>query len=73
MLNCELSIADCEPPSYFWPPLSAFCLLPTAYCLLVTGDRLLLTADCPLGVMSDAAIGARPVDPPARASHFDPE
>ena len=33
----------------------------------------LLTADCLLGVMSDAAIGSRPVDPPARASHSDPE
>ena len=35
MLNSELSIADCEPPSHFWPPPTAFCLLPTA----VAGGR----------------------------------
>jgi hypothetical protein len=53
-------------PSAFCLPLSVFCLLPSAFCFL-------LTADCLLGVMSDAAIGPRPVDPPARTSHSDPE
>jgi hypothetical protein len=24
---------DCEVPPYFWPPPTAFCLLPTAYCI----------------------------------------
>jgi hypothetical protein len=35
MLNSELSITDCAPPSYFWPPPTAFCFLPTA----VAGGR----------------------------------
>ena len=39
-------------------PSAAFCFLPSAFCA---------------GVMSDAAIGPRPVDLPARASHSDPE
>ena len=31
MLNSELRIVGCELPSYFWPPPTAFCLLPTAF------------------------------------------
>jgi len=40
-LNSELSITDCEPPSYFWPPPTAFCFLPSAFCLLLAADCLL--------------------------------
>jgi hypothetical protein len=50
-------------------PLSPFRLLPSAFRLLLSAFCLLLIA----GVMSDAAIRSRPVDPPARASHSDPE
>jgi hypothetical protein len=59
-------------------------LLPSTFCFLLSAFEVpqvrragpalrLLTADCLLGVMSDAAIGSRPVDPPTRASHSDPE
>ncbi len=45
-------------------PPSAFCFLPSAFCFLPSAYW---------AVMSDAAIGSRPVDPPARAAHSDPE